>query len=182
MDIWRRVTDRTRHEGDEQQAALVVASVATTTSAVNHLVRVAAEADFDLLLLDPGGDPQAIEMLPAAVQAARAAWRPGGWIAACVHDRPTARLAVIGHAAQLQRAGANLLWVSSHGDAHMAGARLPAAPLADQLRNELGVATAICDTGSGGATLPDLDAAIAAGRCDLVVVQRVPAGARRTGA
>jgi hypothetical protein len=51
----------------------------------------------------------------------------------------------------------------------MAGARLPAAPLADRLRNELSVATAV---DGGDALLPDLDAAIAAGRADLVVVTR----------
>ena len=54
--------------------------------------------------------------------------------------------------------------------------RLPAAPLADRLRNELSVATAV---DGGDALLPDLDAAIAAGRADLVVVSSLPAGARR---
>ena len=87
---------------------------------------------------------------------------------------------MIGHAAQLVRAGAQLLWVSAPGpaasDGH--GARLAAAPLADRLRNELDVATAIeC----GDALLPDLDAAIGAGRADLVVVGGLPDGARRTG-
>jgi hypothetical protein len=161
----------------------------------------AAFADFDVLLLDPDGDEQAIELLPARVHAACGKWRANGWVAACVHDRPTARAAVVGHAAQLQRAGARLLWVSSAGDATMAGARLPAAPLADRLRNELGIATAIVtslsgpplaapadparsiyDTGTGDALLPDLDAAIAAGRSDLVVVAHVPASARTRGA
>ncbi|MGN6106777.1 MAG: hypothetical protein ACTHU0_16840, partial [Kofleriaceae bacterium] len=55
-------------------------------------------------------------------------------------------------------------------------ARLPAAPLADRLRNQLGVAT--CVDGAD-AMIPDLDAAIAAGRADLVVVDSLPAGARR---
>ncbi|MDQ3298570.1 MAG: hypothetical protein M3619_18445, partial [Myxococcota bacterium] len=54
------------------------------------------------------------------------------------------------------------------GDGH---ARLPAAPLADRLRNELGVATCI---ESEDASLADLDAAIAAGRADLVAVTRMP--------
>jgi 2,4-dienoyl-CoA reductase-like NADH-dependent reductase (Old Yellow Enzyme family) len=81
----------------------------------------------------------------------------------------------MGYAAQLVRAGADLLWVSAPDDG---GARLPAAPLADRLRNELGVATAVeC----GDARLSDLEAAIAAGRADLVVVDRLPGpdGARR---
>ncbi|MEO8554623.1 MAG: hypothetical protein ABI678_31820, partial [Kofleriaceae bacterium] len=62
----------------------------------------------------------------------------------------------------------------SAGDAHMAGARLAAAPLADRLRNELRVATAVIADAT--ASLPDLDAAIAAGRADLVVVNQVPGG------
>jgi hypothetical protein len=95
-------------------------------------------------------------------------------IAAWIHDRPHARAAQAGHAAQLARAGASLLVVASRGDALMAGARLPAAPLADQLRNELSVATAI--VADATASLPDLDAAIAAGRADLVVVQQMPGG------
>jgi anthraniloyl-CoA monooxygenase len=120
--------------------------------------------------------PEVVERLPAAVAAARAAWRAGGWIAAAVRDNPRTRAAVVGHAAQLVRAGADLLWVSAPGDAAH-GARLAAALLADRLRNELGVATAIeC----GAALGPDLDAAIGAGRADLVVVGELPDGARRT--
>ena len=108
------------------------------------------------------------ERLPAAVAAARAAWRAEGWIAAAVRDRPAARAAVIGHAAQLVRAGCQLLWVSAPGEtAGSHGARLPAAPLADRLRNELGVATVI---DAPGVSRADLDAAVAAGRADLVAI------------
>lgn len=109
------------------------------------------------------------------IAAARAKWRPNGWIAAAVHDRPATRAAVVGHAKQLVRAGANMLWVSSTGDITMAGARLPAAPLADRLRNELRVATCV---DGGDAIVPDLDAAIAAGRADLVVTTGMPSGTR----
>ncbi|HEY5948497.1 MAG TPA: FAD-dependent monooxygenase [Kofleriaceae bacterium] len=170
---WRRIVDYVHGRG-----AAIVARIATAGAvpgALEAAVQRAAFADFDLLLLDPGAEPAAIEHLPAMVAAARTKWRPRGFIAAAVHDRPTARAAVVGHAAQLVRAGANLLWVTSAGDAHMAGARLPAAPLADRLRNELGVATAV---DGADAVLPDLDAAVAAGRADLVVVERMPAGAR----
>jgi len=184
---WRRIVDYVHGKG-----ALIVARIATAGAvpgALEAAVQRAAFADFDLLLLDPGvpsesgrlrsgpgPDASAIEHLPAMVAAARAKWRPRGFIAAAVHDRPTSRAAVVGHSAQLVRAGANLLWVTSAGDAHMAGARLPAAPLADRLRNELSVATAV---DGADAVLPDLDAAVAAGRADLVVVARMPAGARR---
>jgi anthraniloyl-CoA monooxygenase len=171
---WRRIVEYVHGKG-----ALIVARIATVGAvpgALEAAVQRAAFADFDLLLLDPGSDAAAIEHLPAMVAAARAKWRPRGVVAAAVHDRPTARAAIVGHAAQLVRAGANMLWVTSAGDAHMAGARLPAAPLADRLRNELGVATAV---DGGDAVLPDLDAAVAAGRADLVVVGRMPAGAAR---
>jgi hypothetical protein len=136
-----------------------------------------AFAGFDLLVLDPGHDTVAIEQLPATVAAIRAAgtkWRTGAALAAVIQERSNRRrAALVGHAAQLVRAGVDLLWVASAGDGN---ARLAAAPLADRLRNELGVATCI---ESAGATLPDLDAAIAAGRADLVVVERLPTGARR---
>jgi anthraniloyl-CoA monooxygenase len=172
---WRRVVDYVHGRG-----ALIVARLALDAAppgALAAAVQRAAFAGFDLLLLEPGEAADAAEALPAAVAAAHAAWRPGAWIAAAVHDRPASRAAVIARAAQLVRAGAQLLWVSAPGHAASGqGARLPAAPLADRLRNELGVATAI---DGGDATLPDLDAAIAAGRADLVVVGRWPDGARR---
>jgi anthraniloyl-CoA monooxygenase len=184
---WHRVVEYVHGKG-----ALIVARIATTGAvpgALEAAVQRAAYADFDVLLLDPGvghgsrpddlgpgADASAIEHLPAMVAVARTKWRARGFIAVAVHDRPTARAAVVGHAAQLVRAGANLLWVTSAGDAHMAGARLPAAPLADRLRNELAVATAV---DGADALLPDLDAAVGAGRADLVVVRRMPAGSRR---
>jgi 2-polyprenyl-6-methoxyphenol hydroxylase-like FAD-dependent oxidoreductase len=168
---WRRIVDYVHSCGALIAARLAVAAAPDVTEAVQR----AAYAGFDLLVLDPGANPKAVELLPATLAAARAAWRPGGWIAAAVHDRPAARAAVLGHAAQLARAGADLLWVSAPAvTSH--GARLPAAPLADRLRNELGVATAI---EAGEAVLPDLDAAIAAGRADLVVVTQLPEGSRR---
>jgi anthraniloyl-CoA monooxygenase len=172
---WRRIVDYVHGRG-----ALIVAHLlvpGATTTAITASVQRAAFAGFDLILLDPCGDPAALEALPATIAAARPMWRSGGWIAAVIHDRPTARAAVIGHAAQVARAGAELLWVTAPADAVLThGARLPAAPLADRLRNELGVATAIA---AGDALLPDLDAAIAAGRADLVVVNRLPDGARQ---
>jgi anthraniloyl-CoA monooxygenase len=174
---WRRVIDYVHGRGALILARLDARAAAADPGALVASVQRAAFAGFDMIILDPCGDPAAIEALPATVFSARAAWRPGGWIAAAIHDRPASRAQVIGHAAQIVRAGANLLWVSAPADAlGTQGARLPAAPLADRLRNELAVATAIeC----GLATLPDLDAAIAAGRADLVVVDRLPDGTRR---
>jgi anthraniloyl-CoA monooxygenase len=171
---WRRIVEFVHGKG-----SLIVARIATAGAvpgALEAAVQRAAFAEFDVLLLDPGSDTSAIEHLPAMVAAARTKWRAKGFIAAAVHDLPHARAAVVGHAAQLVRASANLLWVTSAGDARMAGARLPAAPLADRLRNELSVATAVH---GGEAVLPDLDAAIGAGRADLIVAERMPAGTRR---
>ena len=168
------------------------AASSACSAALCAAIERAAFAGFDLLILDPGEDVAATEALPAMIEGAKALWRASSgvpvsamsaiairlpaaprWVAAVVHDRPAARAAVVGHAAQLVRAGADLLWVSSPGDG---SARLPAAPLADRLRNELRVAT--CVDGDD-ALLPDLDAAVAAGRADLVVVERLPAGSRR---
>ncbi len=167
-------------------------AAAVCSEALCAAIQRAGFAGFDLLILDPGEDVAATEALPATLAGAKALWRenagtpisaasevsitlpsPPRWIAAVVHDNPHARAAIVGHAAQLVRAGVNILWVSSPGDG---SARLPAAPLADRLRNELRVAT--CVDGDG-ALLPDLDAAVAAGRADLVLVDRMPAGARR---
>lgn len=172
---WRRIVDYVHGKG-----ALIAVTLATSATAgagpdadLRAAVERAAFAGFDLLVLDPGTDPIAIEHLPFVITTLRAGWRADAWLGAVVRDLPHARAAVVGHAAQLVRAGATLLWVDSPGDG---SARLPAAPIADRLRNELGVAT--CVDGDD-ALLPDLDAAIAAGRADLVVVRRVPSGARR---
>ncbi|MFT3691672.1 MAG: FAD-dependent monooxygenase [Kofleriaceae bacterium] len=167
---WRRIVDYVH-----SKEALLVARIATQNAvpgALDAAVQRAAFAGFDLLVLDPGiDDPVALEHLPAMIQTARARWT--GVVAAWVHDSPS----VFGTAQQLVRAGATQLWVESKGDARMAGARLPAAPLADRLRNELNVVTAVVADAS--ASQPDLDAAIAAGRADLVVVAQMPAGWHR---
>jgi anthraniloyl-CoA monooxygenase len=160
---WAKIVDFVHRKG-----AAIAGRLATNSAvigAIEQALQRAAYAGFDIVLLDPCGDAAAIEHLPAVVQAARTRFH--GWTAAAVHDRP----GVIGHAAQLVRAGAHLLWVTSSGDPAMAGARIPAAPLADRLKNELDVL--VCVDG-GEALRPDLDAAIAAGRADLVVVANLP--------
>jgi hypothetical protein len=200
---WKPTVEQVRAHG-----ALIVARIALPADALHHEDRLASATElaalvgFDVVLLDPyaparpgtpaapeppGGEPgfpegpetlAGLEHLAAAVAETRGAFAFGhrGWVAAAVRDRPRARAAVLGHAAQLVRAGADLLWISAPDDAAH-GARLAAGPLADRLRNELRVATAI---ESGDALLPDLDAAIGAGRADLVVVGQLPDGTRRT--
>ncbi|MFN0245609.1 MAG: FAD-dependent monooxygenase [Kofleriaceae bacterium] len=143
-----------------------------TDGSVVDTAKRAAEAGVDLLVLDPERDSLAIELLPFVVESVRAVWPAGRWIAAVVHDIPRTRNAVVGHAAQLRRAGANLLWIDSPGDG---SARLPAAPIADRLRNELHLPTCV---DADAATLADLDAAIAAGRADLVFASTMPQATR----
>jgi anthraniloyl-CoA monooxygenase len=164
--------------------ALIAARLLANGPALAASVERALYAGFDLIALDPGADPQAVEALPAVIQQVASANRSrSGYLGAVIQDRPAARSTVVGHAAQLVRAGANLLWVmatTSDDDPREAAsrgtrARLPAAPLADRLRNELRVP--VCVDGSG-ALLPDLDAAIAAGRADLAIVERLPSGTR----
>lgn len=162
---WRKVIDYV-HGKDALIAARVVMP---SERALERLMF----AGFDLIVFDPDGDEKAIELLPSQIAAARA-HAPSAWLAAVVDDRRTARAAVVGHAAQLVRAGASLLWVTSIPADALVGdgnARLPAAPLADRLRNELDVATCV---EADDASLSDLDAAIAAGRADLVVVTQMP--------
>ncbi|MDX2086244.1 MAG: FAD-dependent monooxygenase [Kofleriaceae bacterium] len=166
---WARIVDYVHAKG-----ALIAASFATDDQLrLRDAVQRAAYAGFDLLVLDAGTDTVAVEQLPGVIHNVRDAWRAGSVIAAVVHDKPGARSAVVGSAAQLRKAGAQLLIVMSPGDG---GARLPAAPIADRLRNELHIAT--CVDGDA-ALLPDLDAAIAAGRADLIVVEKLPPGSRR---
>jgi anthraniloyl-CoA monooxygenase len=168
---WRRIV-----EFVHSKAAIVVARISTigaVAGALDAAVERAGFAGFDVLLLDPGANDLAVEHLPAMVQSARAKWSRDRWIAAWVYDRA----GTLGHATQLVRAGCDQLWVQSAGDTRMAGARLPAAPLADRLRNELDVSTVV--VADPTASLPDLDAAVAAGRADLVCVAAVPGGFAR---
>ncbi len=164
---WSRIVEYVHGKG-----ARIAVRLATRGPLLAAVER-AAYADFDLLVLDPGTDPEAIERLPSVIEQVRPKWRGGSWLGALVRSAPGTRIAEFGHAAQLVRAGADLLWVTSPADG---SARLPAAPMSDRLRNELDVATCI---DGAEALLPDLDAAIAAGRADLVIVERMPAGGRR---
>jgi anthraniloyl-CoA monooxygenase len=173
---WARIADFVHGKGTRIVAR--IATAGAVAGALESAVQRAAFAGFDVVLLDPATDPVAIEHLPAMVECARRAWRKGAWIAACVHDRPHARATAVGAAAQLVRAGVDLLWVSAAADSQDANnARLPAATLADRLRNELSIATAV--VADPATSLPDLDAAIGAGRADFVVVDRVPLGFHR---
>lgn len=152
---WRRIVDYAH-----AKHAAMIARVADPTPAV---IERAVFAGFDLIVVDGNA-----EQLPAAVQAAvahiagRGGRAPG--VGAVVAG---GRAGSVGLAAQLVRAGARVVWVT--GDAPVL--------IADRIRNELKVAVC-CD--GGRALLPDLDAAIAAGRADVIAVEQLPAGFRRT--
>ncbi|MGE0549644.1 MAG: FAD-dependent monooxygenase [Kofleriaceae bacterium] len=171
LAAWREIVAAVQAGG--ARIGIRFATAGIEPEIVATAVARAASAQFDLVVLDASGGTIALEQLPAMVNAARARWRRDGWLAAVVRDRQMARPAVVGHAAQLVRAGANLLWVTS---AEQSNARLPAAPLADRLRNELNVATCV---DGGDAAIADLDATIAAGRADMVMVETMPATRRR---
>ena len=139
---WRRIVDFV-HSKD----AIVAARIATTNAvpgALEAAVERAAFAGFDLLVLDPGaddpGDGVALEHLPAMVQVARDEVDEvaGGSRRGSTIGRTRAPVSSARACRQLVRAGCEpAVGRSRRGDARMAGARLPAAPLADQLRNEL---------------------------------------------
>jgi len=179
---WRKITDYVH-----DKRALIAARLHVSPRdgqpdpSLAHCLERALYAGFDLILLDPGTDPAAVEVLASTVQLARTTRTSrDGWLGAVVRDRPSTRSQVVGHAAQLVRAGAAMLWVvatdrGAEGRDGSGTARLPAAPLADRLRNELHVTTFV---DGGNALLPDLDATIAAGRADVVVVSKPPTGGR----
>ena len=163
---WRQAVEAVHAAG-----GLIAARVHMSKHTASNPTGVAStvvRADFDLVILD-GGDALS-EQFPARVAELQHHLQDHCWIGVVVHDHPAMRAAVMGHAAQLVRAGAKLIWVKAEADG---SARLPAAPLADRIRNELGVATMI---DGGTAMAADLDAAIAAGRTDLVAVSAIPPG------
>ena len=140
-------------------------AIAATLLPSHATVMPAGAVIFDAGELATARSQRALEALPAAIAAACAA-DPDRLVGAVVRDRPGTRHAVMGHAAQLVRAGAALLLVEApEADAD---ARLPAASLADRLRNELHVATLIA---AHAARTTEIDAAIAAGRVDLVITK-----------
>jgi anthraniloyl-CoA monooxygenase len=160
---WRRVVEFV-HEKSPAKIGVVI-SAGAGAAELSEAARRAAFAGFDLLVLDAGaaGD----DALDAALTAARAAWpseRPLG-----VRLRRGADAAqTVAQAGAWRALGARVVVVAP-GAARGGGARLDAAPLADRLRNELDLAVILEDA---AATPADVDAVIAAGRCDAVALGR----------
>jgi anthraniloyl-CoA monooxygenase len=168
---WRRVVDFVHGAG----ASRIGAQIAVHAGGEDHVGVALADAaqragfaGFDLLVVDLTTGPLSrwtgVGERPALLEAlsqARAIWPAGRPLGVRVIDVGK-RDAVVGLVAELRGAGVDLAWIAPSG-------ALTAVPLADRIRNELGVATVI----EGVPALPaDLDALVAAGRCDLCALDR----------
>ncbi len=87
-------------------------------------------------------------------------------VAVVIDDHGEQRPATLAYATHLQACGVAMIGVRAK--ASPASPRVAAAPLADVVRNELHIATAIL---ADGASLADLQACIAGGRADLIIVR-----------
>jgi anthraniloyl-CoA monooxygenase len=141
---WRRVVEFV-HGANARIGAQLAAFGGDAAADLAEGARRAGFVGFDLLVVAGNLDPAVI----AKVREAWPADRPLG-----VRITDVAQLAPL---PALKAAGVAVAWVAG------------AAPLADRIRNELGFATVI----EGVAALPaDLDALVAAGRCDLCALDR----------
>ena len=162
---WRRVVEFVHARSPAKIGAVVrVGDAGVEPPALAEAARRAAFAGFDLLLLDAGGTGD--DVVDGALAAVRPAWpseRPLG-----VRVRRGDSTTTVAQAAAWRALGARVIAVAP-GSTRASGARLDAAPLADRLRNELGVAVILEDAAP---TPADVDAVIAAGRCDVVALGR----------
>jgi anthraniloyl-CoA monooxygenase len=170
---WKRVVEFV-HDRSAAKIGVQLGAWDGDAAALADAAQRAAFAGFDLCQIQTGTGGLAgagAEAIVAAVRAVRASWPA---------DRPLSVRLVAGArpaddavalAARLRDAGVSLVWIAAVGEAVGAdgGGRLPAAPLADRIRNEIGIATAIEGAVASSA---DVDAVIAAARCDLVALDR----------
>ncbi len=190
---WRRVVDFV-HAGDGEasrrhprigaQLGGFVADGAAADPArlgdeLAEAARRAAFVGFDLLSLQLGVgqlarwlEAGAHALLGAAVARVRAAWPASRPFGVRVVDGVAPREAIVTAVDALRGHGLDLVWVGAVREAAASATpptRSGAAPLADQLRNELGLPTVVEGV---SALTADIDALIAAGRCDLVALGR----------
>jgi hypothetical protein len=164
---WRRIVDFI-HDRTATRVGAVIAAGADPT-ALADAARRAAFAGFDILIVDVvdrhGVPTPASLPLDAndgfAVVAVGAAWPSdralGVRVSAAAGDDAVAV------AERALAADHTLCWIASIGDDYAA------VMLSDRIRYEVGIATAV---GLHSTTAVDLDALIAAGRADIVVVDR----------
>ncbi len=170
---WRRVVEFV-HEQSPAKIGLHLAGA--TADLLAAAAQRAAFAGFDLLSLELGAgtlhDTDAAT-LDLVIDAVRAAWPAGRPLGVRVQRGPDD--AALAHwLAHLAAAGVDVVIVSpgevrrdGRAEVRATGRGLDAAPLADRLRNELGIATIVEDA---TATPADVDAVVAAGRCELVAL------------
>jgi len=173
---WRRVVEFVHERSPARIGAQVgcFGAAADVGQELAEAAQRAAFAGFDLLQLQLGVGTLAgldDDAVVAAVGAARDAWpaeRPLS-VRMVAGALPADRAVAL--ARRLAARGVALVWLAAVAEASAGdvGGRLPAAPLADRIRNEAGVATAI---EGAVASSSDVDAVIAAGRCDLVALDR----------
>ena len=163
---WRRVVEFV-HERSPAKIGVVLRAgdAGLEPAALAEAARRAAFAGFDLLLLDASGTGD--DALDGALAAVRGAWPPERPLGVRVR-RGAEPATTMTQAAAWRALGATVIAVAP-GATRASGARLDAAPLADRLRNELGVAVVLEDAAP---TPADVDAVIAAGRCDVVALGR----------
>ena len=141
---WRRVVEFV-HGAGGTIGAQVAAMGGDPAVDLPEAARRAGFAGFDLLVIAGTLDREVIAKV-------RAAWPAGRPLGVRIEDA-----GAIDALAGLRDAGVSVAWAAG------------AAPLADRVRNELGIATVL----EGVAALPaDLDALIAAGRCDVCALDR----------
>ena len=152
---WRRVVEYVH----ERSAAKIGLTLAAGTGNLPEAAQRAAFAGFDVLLIDdPGiGDLDGV----------REAW-PAERLLGVRLRREADEAATVERVAGWRAKSVGLVAVTP-GATRSGGARLDAAPLADRLRNELGLFVILEDA---TATPADVDAVIAAGRCDVVALGR----------
>jgi anthraniloyl-CoA monooxygenase len=151
---WSRIVDFI-HDRTPARCGALIAACKDSAMLADAATR-AARAKFDLLIVDVTLPETRLAMVAVGV-----AWPSdralGIRVSAAANDD-----AVLA-AQRALAAGHTLCWVASAGD------DLAAVVLADRIRFEVGIATAV---GLRSSTSVDLDALIASGRADLVVVDR----------
>jgi anthraniloyl-CoA monooxygenase len=172
---WRRVVEFVRAGPARIGAQLAAFPGGDPVADLGEAARRAGFAGFDLLVVHLGAGALATARVDAIVDVVarvRDAWpadRPLG-VRTVDPGFAAGRDAVVTLVDALRGRGVGVAWVAASVDAVGAPpSRGSVAPLADWIRNETGVATVL----EGVAAVPaDIDALIAAGRCDACALDR----------
>jgi anthraniloyl-CoA monooxygenase len=171
---WRRVVDFVHERSSARIGVQLGVWHGDASALLGEAAQRAAFAGFDLVQLQTAAGALAHAEAPAILAAAaamRAAWPADRPLSVRLNAGARTADQAVALARSLAGAGVDLIWIAATGEAAdgEAAGRLPAAPLADRIRNEVGIATAIEGAVASSA---DVDAVIAAARCDLVALDR----------